>query len=281
MKKSLLVLLIMLAGFTSLSQATEEYWVDVNFTRDSTAWKAALPALAPNGENMQVSVMGSYLGFNIKGAFGKFAPPSAVYQPVNSENANERFFYAFRINRAANVYWAFPEVSNAAKIKVHVQCGSDVDPGEFTLQKNTSTVEGVETWEEFNPVIKFTVPGHANLTTDVVIEKELNITTPVKLRFLSLGTVTKNVHLYAVTISKTTSSGISQNTMDGITVNLIGRSLQVANGGMDVQASIYNLSGVHIGNIQRGEPFNLPVAGSYILRIKTAEGIVTKKIVAL
>lgn len=279
MKKILLLSFIMLAGFVSVTKASEEYWVDVNFTRDSTSWLSTFPALAPSGDNMQVSVNGTFQGFNCKGTFGKFAPSATVYQPFNIENASEHFIYAFRLNRADNVYWTFPEVSNVSKIKVHVQCGSPDTPGEFTLQKCTGTVEGVDTWAEFDPAIKFSAPGNGNLATDVVIEKTLNISTPVKLRFLSLGSATKNVHLYAVTISKYTVAGIDENVIDGVKLNLSGRTIEIVGGeGKNLQTAIYDMSGIQIGKMENTGSFTLPSAGAYLVRIKTADKMVTKKI---
>jgi len=279
MKKKILLLSVVLAAFATL-QASEDYWVDLNFTRDSVMWKNVFPPLVVAGYSSQCVPLANtdYLGYTCDGTFGKFAVSNYVYTPINAENINEQFIYAFRVtSNSATTHWTFPGTSDVGKIKVHVLCGNATADGEFTLQKYVSG-EGAEAiWEEFDPVVKFVVPAHAFSTTSFVVEKTLNISVPTKLRFK--GPAVKNVHFYAVTISKNTNSAVDANLMDKIRINLVGRSLEVKYNDMDFTASVYNLAGIQISKLKRGELFTIPVAGSYLVQVDTSEGTITKKVV--
>ena len=278
MKKKILLLSVVLAAFTTL-QAIEDYWVDLNFTRDSVMWKNAFPALAVSSYSYQCVPLANtdYLGYTCDGTFGRFAVSNYVYTPINAENISEQFIYGFRLtSNSATTNWTFPGTPDVGKIKVHVLCGNATADGEFTLQKYVSG-EGAEAiWEEFDPVVKFIVPAHAFSTTSFVVEKTLNLAGPSKLRFK--GPAVKNVHFYAVTISKNTNSAVNENLMDKIQINLVGRSLEVKNNDMNFTAYVYNLAGIQIGKLNKGELLTIPAAGSYLIQVETPEGTVTKKI---
>jgi len=199
MQKIISLLAAMLVYLAAV-QANDDLWVDVNFTRDSTMWKEAFPALAPNGLNLQTTPFGEYLGFGIAGAFGKFAVTGYDYTPLNADNLNEQFIYAFRLSTGASSQWTFPVVPNAGTIRMHVLCGNASATGEFTLQKNTSGIE--DQWEDFNPVIQFKAPAHNFSTKSFVVEEALNLENATMLRLK--WPATRNVHLYAMTISKKT-----------------------------------------------------------------------------
>jgi len=284
MKKKILLLAAMLVVLTTV-QANDDLWVDVNFTRDSTMWKEAFPELAVNGLNLQStpSPNGQYLGFGIDGAFGKFAVSNFTYNPFNAENLTEKFIYAIRLHNNETSYWSFPGTSDVGKIKVNGICGNATLDAQFTLQKFMG-MEGegetaTEIWAEFDPVVTFVVPPHAFSTTSFVVEQELNLTEPTKLRFK--GPTLRNVHLFAMSISKNTNASVGENLMDQIQMHVVGRKLEVKYNNMDFKATVFDLAGANLGKIRQGETYTLPVAGTYLVRVETLEGTITKKVVVL
>ena len=122
MKKSAFILIGLLTLFNVLK--AEEYWIDINFTRDSTMWLEAFPELAVSGLNLQSSPNGTYLGYSCRGAFGKFAVTGYSYTPLNRDNTDDRFKYAFRLSSQTTNHWTFPEIQDAGTIRVNVLCGN-------------------------------------------------------------------------------------------------------------------------------------------------------------
>ena len=258
---------------SSDSEASDEYWIDIDFTRDSTLWKTALPPLAVSGLNYQSSLNGTYLGYNCAGAFGKFAVTGYTYTPLNADDLNEQFIYAFRLSTAASSQWTFPVVPNAGTIKMHLLCGNATAAGEFTLQKNTSGEE--TTWEDFNPVIKFTAPAHNFSTNSFVVEHELNLDVATMLRLK--GPATKNTHLYAITISKKKATKLFVGEINELQLNLTGRRLRILNDA-DYSAAIFNMTGLRMGSLKSGEQFTFSHNGHYLVQINMADKSIIKKI---
>lgn len=261
---------------SSEADVTDEYWININFTRDSTLWKTALPPLAVNGLNYQSSLNGTYLGYSCAGAFGKFAVTGYEYTPFNADNLNEQFIYAFRLSTGASSQWTFPVVPNAGKIRMHLLCGNATATGEFTLQKNTSGEEAG--WEDFNPVIKFTAPAHNFSTKSVVLEHELNIDVATMLRLK--GPATRNVHLYAITISKNNTTNVLAGETDELILNLTGRKFRIS-GDAVYNAEIYNMSGLRMGSLKSGEQFTFSHAGHYLVQINMADKKIVRKIAVI
>lgn len=257
----------------SSSDVTDEYWINVNFTKDSTLWKSELPPLAINGVNYQSSLNGTYLGYAATGAFGKFAVSGYSYTPFNADDLNEQFIYAFRLSTGASSLWTFPMIPNAGTIRMHVLCGNPAASGEFTLQKNISGEESG--WEDFDPVIKFTAPAHASSTKSFVLEKELNLNEAIQLRLK--GPATKNVHIYAITISKNNLSNISVSEVDKLKLNITGRRFSIVSD-TGYNATIFNMSGLHMGNLKQGEQFMFSHAGHYLVQIKMTDKVIVRKI---
>jgi len=283
MKKRILLSLSVLA-ITFTMHATEEYWIDVNFTRDSTMWKEAFPPLVLSGDGLNLlsspNPNGQYLGFGLNGAFGRFAVSNYNYTPFNAENIAEQFVYAIRLSNNQTSYWSFPGTSDVGKLKVNFLCGNATSEAQFTVQKfvrlDGEGEDAVEVWEEFDPVVKFEVPPHNFSTTSSVIEKELNLTEPSKLRLK--GPTLRNIHIYAMSISKNQNSGFNEQLTDIIRLSLVDRTLEIQNRDLMFSAAVINLAGSQIGQFKQGEKFVIPVAGAYLIRIETNEGTVTRKI---
>lgn len=256
-----------------------DYWMDVDFTRDSTMWKTAFPTLAVNGLNLQCSPTGEYLGFVCTGAFGKFAVSNYVYTPYNVENLNEKFIYSFRISTNKTNQWIFPALPNIGKIKVHYLSGSNVGNTVIPLQKNIAETGQSPNWVDFDPKIEITAPPHGFSANSFVFEKELNLDGMTQLRFAPSSNY--NFCFYAVSISKNLKTGIKEEKGNDIKINLVGRSLQITNKNFDLYSSIYNVAGLKIGDIKMNENFIFPTAGIYVLAIKTAEKTITKKITVI
>ncbi|MEA4937169.1 MAG: T9SS type A sorting domain-containing protein [Paludibacter sp.] len=279
MKRKILLLISVFAVFAAV-QATDDYWVDVNFTRDSTMWKEALPAMAVvSTYNFQCTPdpATEYLGHIFDGTIGKFAVSNYSYTPFNAENLSEKFIYAFRLaNTSTTTNWTLPGTPDVGKIKMHLLCGNVTAAGEFSLQKYISGEGAEAVWQDFDPAIKFVAPAHNNSTTSFVVEQTLNLVGPIKLRLK--GPAGKNVHIYTLTISKSTNSAVPENLMNKIGIDLKGRTLQINSDGLEYNATVFNLAGLQVCTLKNDEACTLTSAGVYMVRVMTAEGSFSKKI---
>lgn len=264
---------------SSQTDSGTDYWIDVDFTRDSTMWKTAFPMLAVNGLNLQCSPSGEYLGFGCTGAFGKFAVSNYVYTPFNLENLNEKFIYSYRISTNKTNQWIFPVLPNIGKIKVHYLSGSNVGSTIIPLQKNIAETGQSPNWVDFDPKIEITAPPHGFSANSFVFEKELNLDGITQLRFAPSSNY--NFCFYAVSISKNLKTDIKEEVENDIKINLAGRSLQVTNNNFDIYSSIYTVAGLKIGDIKKNENFIFQTTGIYILAIKTPGKTITKKITVI
>jgi hypothetical protein len=277
MKRKLLLAVSVLA-FTAFIHASDGYWIDVNFTRDSTMWKEAFPPLAVSGLNLQStpSPNGQYLEYGLDGAFGRFAVSNYNYTPFNTDNIAEQFIYAIRLHNNSTSYWSFPGTSDVGKVKLNLLCGNATLNAEIYLQKYVSG-EGAETvWADFDPVVKFEVPPHAFSTSSFVLEKELNLTEPTKLRLK--GPTLRNVHIYAMSISKNTSSSVENQWINNINIRIDNRTVEIDEKNNNSLVTIYNISGIKVGSFHTDSKFEFPAAGIYLLEIENYQGKITKKI---
>jgi len=267
-----------LAVFSSV-QAADDYWIDVNFTRDSTMWKEVMPPLSVvSTYNYQCTLDPSieYMGHRFDAAFGRFAVSNYSYTPYNVENLSEQFIYAIRLHNNATSFWALPGTPDVGTIKINCICGNATSGAEINLQKYVSG-EGTEAiWEDFDPVVKFEVPPHNYSTTSFVIEKTLNLSGPCKLRFK--GPTLKNVHIFAVTISKNANSALQDNLMNKFEMNLKGRSFEIKADDQEYTAKIFNSAGLKIVTLKKGQTFTFVSPGVYLVQVETAEVTFTKKI---
>lgn len=278
MKRKILLLMSVLTVFL-VAQAADDYWIDVDFTRDSTMWKDAMPEMSVvNTYNYQCTPESGvdYLGHQFDGAFGKFGVSNFSYTPYNVENLEEQFIYAIRLHNNSTSYWALPGTPDVGTVKINCICGNATGEAEINLQKYVSGEGAEAVWEDLDPAVKFTVPPHNFSTTSFVVEKTVNLSGSPKLRFK--GPTLKNVHIFAVTISKNTNSGVQENLMDKFTMNLNGRSFGITTGGPEYNATIFNSSGSKTGILKRGEVFTFTSAGVYLVQVETAEGTFAKKI---
>ena len=263
---------------TSEAEETDEYWIDINFTRDSTLWKAAIPPLVVNGLNIQSSLNGNYLGYNCAGAFGKFAVSNYVYTPFNVQNLNEKFIYSFRISTNKTNQWIFPVLPNIGEIKVHYLNGSNVDSTVIPLQKNIAEIGQSPNWVDFDPKIEITAPVHAFSANSFVFEKVLNLDGITQLRFAPSSTY--NFCIYAVSISKNQLTDINEENENDIKLNLSGRLLSIINDA-GYSANICNMAGQIFGSFKSGEQFKFSHAGHYLVQINMADKRIIRKIAVM
>lgn len=252
---------------------TENNWLDLNFTRDSTMWKNAFPPMSMNGLSLQSAPNGDYIGYSCTGAFGKFAVSNYDYTPYNVEDLNEQFIYAFRLGTGSSSHWTFPVIPDAGTIKMHLLCGNSSSDGEFVLQKSS----GDGQWEDFDPVVNIVAPANGLSTKSFLVEKELNMDGPVQLRLK--GPATKNVHIYAVTISKKDVTAIPDTQKDDLRLCLSGRQLVIQTAKDGFNAFIYSSGGILKGYLSAGEVFSFSDPGAYVVKVLTSGGIITKKII--
>jgi hypothetical protein len=284
--KKLTLLLIVGLLITSFSKADDDLWVDINFTRDSTLWLATVPELAVNQFSLQTTLDGEYLGNKMQGAFGRFAVSNYEYTPFNAENLEEQFIYAFRIHNNEQSYWALPGTADVGSLKVNFLCGNATGEAEIKVQyfDGMEEVPGEgeeepqynEIWKDFDPAVVIDVPPHAFGTSSFVVEKVLNLTGSPKLRLK--GPTLRNVHIYAVSISKIKESGVPQIGAANFNFKVDGRNIQVVSNINVYEANIYDLSGNLLTTLNKDASYSFNQAGVYMVQIRTNEGSVTRKV---
>lgn len=292
--KQKFLLMLCTSALVFTTQANDDLWLDVNFTRDSTAWLAAVPELAANGLNMQTSLNGSYFDldadgepdFGMNGAFGTFAVNNYSYTPYNLHNLNEQFKYAFRMHNNDASYWAFPGTSNLGSITINFLCGNATNGAIIYVQKFAGMREipgedggeptYEEIWEDFNPAITLEAPPHEFSTSSFADTAVVNLTEPSRLRFK--GPTNKNIHIFAVTFTKNPNSEVQQISRDQLNLQLNGRVLQITDN-IAFHATIINMAGMQIGQFKQGENYTFQTPGSYIIRVESATNVAMRKIV--
>ncbi|MCK9506916.1 MAG: T9SS type A sorting domain-containing protein [Pigmentiphaga sp.] len=296
MAKKLLLMITAIAIFTT-SYADDDLWIDINFTRDSTMWLEALPDISLTGGpwegigfNSQVSLSGEYevngATYGIVGAFGRFAVNNYSYTPLNAENLEEQFIYAYRLANNENTYFALPGTSDVGSVKIHYLCGNKTDVGLIKLQKfaGVEEVQGEEgeeptfreLWEDFSPAITFDVPPHDGSLTSFYSENKVNLTEVSKLRLK--GPALRNVHIFSIQVSKYVETGLQSNIFDNVQFNLTKRNLTISNIN-NFNAEVYNLAGIKLGNFKDNETYSFNNSGVYLIQLKTDLGNTTKKII--
>ncbi|MEA4937167.1 MAG: alpha/beta hydrolase [Paludibacter sp.] len=263
---------------SSEAEEANEYWIDINFTRDSTLWKTTFPPMAVNGLNFQTSLNGTYLGYNCAGAFGKFAVSNYVYTPNNAENLNEKFIYSFRLSTNKTNQWIFPVLPNIGKIKVHYLNGSNVGSTVIPIQKNIAETGQSPNWVDFDPKIEITAPVHGFSANSYVFEKELNLNEITQLRFAPSSTY--NFCIYAVSISKIHTTDINEERENNFKLNLSGHLLRIISD-TGYSADIFNIAGLQLGSIKTGELFRFSNAGHYLVQINMADKRIIRKIAVM
>lgn len=257
------------------AEEASEYWIDINFTRDSTLWKTALPPLAANGLNFQTSLNGTYIGYNCAGAFGKFAVSNYVYTPGNVENLNEKFIYSFRLSTNKTNQWVFPVLPNVGKIKVHYLNGSNVGSTVIPIQKNIAETGQLPNWVDLDPKIEITAPVHGFSANSFVFEKVLNLNEITQLRFAPSSTY--NFCIYAVSISKIHTTDVNVENENDFKLNLSERLLRITNDAC-YSVDIFNIAGIQLGSIKPGEKFKFSQAGHYLVQINMTDKRIVRKI---
>jgi len=277
MKKIIIILMVAFA-FTNVVHADEEIWADINFTRDSTFW-----GQGPEEPNFQLYDNREFSGgYIVHGQFGRF---SAALRPYNANDTEERFKFSHRLSRAAANQFVFPKYADIGRIIIHYYNASNVYAGYLPLQKNIAADGDPASWADFDPKIEFYVPVNASSTNSFVVDTVLNLGA-TQLRLGSIrnphiaATSIPNVQIYSIQIyEKGPSVNVDQNKIDEIQLKLTDRSLQISNVGIDYKASIYNLAGVQIGQLQKGRTFDFQSSGHYVVKIETAKKTITRKIV--
>lgn len=276
MKKLLLILCVILA-LPSIVSATG-YWADINFSRDSVSWGQGTTPPQPNNQSYTDRTFGDYF---INGFFGRF---NATLQKVNSENLSEKFIMSWRLSNNAANQLVFPKYDNIERLKIHFFNTNPNIGGSIRLQYNSATEGNPAVWTDFDPAILLPFSADNVSASTTVIDTLLNLgTTQLRIAPAVYGTGTGNkwIQVYAISISKSPVSNILENEIGNLKLSLLGRLLTITDTDPDYKASIYNLAGVQIGELQKGRTFDFQSPGHYLVKIETAEKTITRKIVVL
>lgn len=282
MKKLILLLVVVLAIPTITQAAGEEYLADINFTRDSVFWGQGTTPAQPNYQlynNREFSG-----GFIVHGQFGRWTPSLQIF---NIENSAEKFVTSHRMSRSTANQFVFHVYSNIGKIRIQLYNSVNTFDGYLPLQKNTAAVGEAPVWVDFDPKVEFYVPVNGGLTTSFIVESVLNLTGATQLRLAAIrnpniaATSIPNVQIYSITISKNLGTDVSENMIDATRLNLVGRTLEITNANNNYIASIYNLAGTKIGNVQNGKPFTFNAPGPYIVKIESSAKSIARKIIVI
>lgn len=274
--------MILLLSFTLLcvagSYAVEDYWADINFSRDSVLWGQGTTPPQPNNQEYDNRVFGDY---SIHGFFGRF---NASMRKLNSENEEEQFIMSWRLSRSAKNHLTFPVYDNIGRIKIHY-FNSSADYGcYFYLKYNNADPEEEPNWVDFDPIFKMSIPKNDGGSVSAVIDTVLNINSPTQLRIVPItyqsgGTGNYYLQVYSVQISKAIVDGVDPTSIvDNVNLRLVNRNLDIKTDLTLHQASIYNLSGVKVGELRKGDTYKFQLPGQYIVKVETAQGTVVKKL---
>ncbi|MEA4937168.1 MAG: T9SS type A sorting domain-containing protein [Paludibacter sp.] len=277
MKKLLFILFAILA-LPALTSATE-YWADINFTRDSVFWGQGTTPPQPNNQNYSDRVFGDY---TINGYFGRF---NAATRKLNSENLSENFIMSWRLSTNAANQLVFPRYDNISRLKIHFYNVNTTIGGKIRLQYNSAAEGETAVWTDFSPALELPFTADNGSTSSTVIDTLLNLgATQLRIAPAVYGTGTGNkwLQVYAITISKTGPvSGIIDNEIDDIQLNLADKSLNITGANSNFKASIYNLAGARVGCFSSGENFIFSNSGVYMVKIETSGRTITKKLLVL
>jgi len=266
MKKLFLFIIAMFTFMCVTELKAEEYWLDINFTRDKADF--------PDAPGAGVYTNAKY-GIN---AFINAFPINTAKLNVN--NPEEEFLHAVRMSRSLDQHFTYSPYPNIGTIKVHYFNTNASTDSKVPVLYNSGTQEE-PIWSEFDPVVEILVKKNDDASAySRYIEVPLNINQTTQIRFgpnRGAGSSTPNVLFYAVQISKYTVPNSLQHETVSPKVMLQGRIIRVQDN--ISSASIFNLSGIEIGRMQNGESFEFQSRGHYIVKIETKEKMHTQKIV--
>lgn len=189
--KNLLFTTLFIFTFVSCATAAPKVMLEMDFTKDSTYWKAVFPTPQWNEAKTNYFVNIKTLKKNMygfEGAFGAFNPGENVMaQPVYLEDSTQFRKWAFRLSNKGNSYIELPQLTNVGRFTVFCKNASAMEPGEFYIQQLNG-----KNWETIRTIY---LPPHYNQNYEQVVEEFLNIDKKVKLRIYG---ATKNIHVYGI-----------------------------------------------------------------------------------
>ncbi|MCK9506917.1 MAG: metallophosphoesterase [Pigmentiphaga sp.] len=177
----------------------EEYWVDINLTRDEEFF----PHTPGTGAGLCVSEK-----FDVK-AFILFPNTTEV---ANPNNPDEKFNRAARISANAQNYFEFPEYENIGTIKAYFFITVSDKESNIPVQYYDKN-DGL--WKDFSPAKNLYVGPKTVGNTAKYIELKINKSTPTKIRLGAARAVDQlpvaNTLLYAIQITKYDGNGDDEN----------------------------------------------------------------------
>jgi len=190
---SLYLIISIFSTFKMLGTPVE--LINIDFTKDSTQWKAQFPELSWNTYNTDFTVpindlqLGDY---RFKGTYGKFNSGAGVKaQPIRNDAQNSHRRWAFRIDNSGTSYLELPPLTSAGKFTVWCKNGNQTEEGVFYIQKLVDN-----TWTTIRTIY---TPPHYDKDYEQQVEEYLNIPSVVTLRIYGAS---KNIHVYKVVVKE-------------------------------------------------------------------------------
>jgi len=271
MRKLIFALIITLFALPQVMMGEEEYWLDINFTRD----KADFPELATAG-NWDIEK------YSLTATINAFPINTSK---INVNDETETFVNAVRMSRNVAQHMTFAPYSNIGTLKIHYFNASTTYDAVVPLLYNSGTIEE-PIWSNFDPAIEMLVKKNDDAsTTTRYFEIPLNLTDATQLRLganLPSVSTTPNVLLYAVQITKMGEvTGTALHGFDTMHFNLSGRILEITGISSDYDATVFDLAGVRIGDFSNGKTFVFQNPGIYMVKIKTTGKFIARKVLVL
>lgn len=269
MKKLSIIFAVIFTFIYVFSMNGQQSWIDVNFTRDKANFPDTLSSGAYTNETYGLNTFVNNFGRMIK----KFDVNNPEYE----------FSYSFRVSRNVSNFFTFPVYDNIGTIKINTFNTNTTIDSYIPVLYNSGTAEA-PVWSNFDPVVQILVKKNDDASTYTrYSEVALNLNTPTQLRFGSLvpSNNAPNVLIYAIEITKISSTTSIDKTLYPFDLVQSGRTISVETDSNSMSATVYNHTGVEIGKFNKNEKFNFKTSGTFILKVETDEKSISQKIIVL
>jgi len=248
----------------------EEYWVDINFTRDKDLLNLqATPGTAAAQWDIPAYGISSYVLYPVETT------------KLNFNNPSYSFTHGVRLSVNTSNHFTFSPYSRIADLRVHFfnvnTAGKDAT---IPLLYNSGTAE-VPIWSEFDPAIEIFVKYNDDASSKTRYFKvPLYLEEETQLRLGASRTGSANLIMYAVQITKmkeVDETGIALHQNNELHFRLSNRTLRIENNESVSKVAIFNLTGLQIGQFNSRDTYTFHSPGAYVVRVETQSGTVAKK----
>lgn len=292
MKRTLLISIlgVCLGAFVN----AQEYWIEEDFSTD--AWQSEVRAFVDdwNADNPDAATpkvfpeegaTAANVGFADGGSEinGYLLDGAYVYDNLGRkcvEDENVSHTYSFRLRSSGVSVLRFPVVENAGNLYVHLRNGNAANATTITLQKYDNDSYAWSDVETKDVQATDNYPGGGATQQDEIVVFNLDETSPVELQ-LSRGNNNRFIMIYKIALEKNGENSVKSTFSDNVNFYVSNKTAYVAGNVKNAKISVYDLSGKSIlESMLEGNSISLASlqAGTYIIKLTSAEGTLTKKI---